>query len=310
MFLLPRHALFSSFVRGLGWRSALFSTAILVGLLPKMASAADGRIQLASANGAVRSFISLDQARNPAAAARVVNPAASARSGLSNDRDGMRQGGFMRLDRDMLVVNVRRPSALTPVTRPTAALPEAASASNVATKSNDPVLDLFGGADDLGAGPVFGRTMRSAPVRGHAWPVPSNAKQYVSSGFGMRKDPFTGRPKFHGGIDIAAATGTPVLATADGVITGVGRSGGMGNSITIRNRDGSESMYGHLSAQQVRPGQQVRQGQQIGRVGSTGRSTGSHLDYRIKMNGQRLNPMQVLVNLPSSVRLAQAQIRR
>ncbi len=308
--MLIHQGFFSAFACRTPRLSALLLAMLLVNMLPGMAKAADGRIQLASVNGTVRNFISLDQARNPAAAARVVNPAASARSGLSNDRDGMRKGGFMRLDRDMLVVNVRRPSALTPVTRPTAALPEAASASNVATKSNDPVLDLFGSADDLGTGPVFGRTMRSAPVRGHAWPVPSNAKQYVSSGFGMRKDPFTGRQKFHGGIDIATATGTPVLATADGVVTGVGRSGGMGNSITIRNRDGSESMYGHLSAQQVRPGQQVRQGQQIGRVGSTGRSTGSHLDYRIKMNGQRLNPMQVLVNLPSSVRLAQAQIRR
>lgn len=264
---------------------------------------AAGPFQVADASVSAKRFMSLASARTPAASARVVNPARV--SGLHSDTSGMKKG-FMRLDRDMLVINVRKREASVAVTRPNPQQTQLEQVANVSA-SDDPVLGLFGTADEMGGEPQFGSTMRTMAVRGHAWPIPTNAKQYVSSGFGMRKDPFTGRPKFHGGMDIAAATGTPVLASADGVVSEVASSrGGMGNSVSITHRDGSISTYGHLSAQTVRKGQNVRQGQQVGKVGSTGRSTGAHLDYRIKKNGQRLDPAKILSRSGTTMRVAQA----
>jgi len=289
-----------------GFRLRYLAAAFAIAL-PLAAEAADGRIQLADARGASRTFMSLNQARSPAAAVHVVNPVRA--SGLHNDREGASKG-FMRLDRNMLVINVRRPSAIVPVTRPVADPNTVSASSAISAHSNDPVMDLFGNPEDSASTLVFGKTLHNSNVRGQAWPVPASAKQYVSSLYGMRKNPFSGRPQFHGGIDIAAPVGTPVLASADGVVTEIGNKGGLGSAISVRHRDGSVSTYGHLSAQQVRMGQQVRQGQQIGKVGSTGRSTGPHLDYRIQKNGRRIDPMTILAQRPASVRLAQASIRR
>ena len=93
----------------------------------------------------------------------------------------------------------------------------------------------------------------------------------------------------HLGIDYAAPTGTPVQSVAAGTVTFSGWKGGAGNLITIRHSNGFDSMYMHLSRRQVRPGQKIAQGQQIGLVGSTGLSTGPHLDFRIRKNGHYLN---------------------
>jgi murein DD-endopeptidase MepM/ murein hydrolase activator NlpD len=289
------------------------------------ASAAN--IQVASLQTGGARFIPLNYNRNQAP---VVVSGGSARSGLHSDNAQLR-GGFMRLDRDSLVVNVRRPqtnatgSGLVNGFRPNPNVVPKAVASNspqaiaarqaaaqVASVNSaaDPVLDLFGGDDSGGAPLVFGRTLHTTPGSGHIWPVPQTVAQKISSRYGMRTDPFTGKPRFHGVIDIAAASGSPVVASAEGLVLKVGTGGGLGNSVTLRHRDGSESTYGHLSAQLVRQGQMVRQGQQIGKVGSTGRSTGSHLDYRISKNGQRFDPMAVLARAPVATNLAQANIRR
>lgn len=184
---------------------------------------------------------------------------------MRSDTQAMRSG-FMRLDRGMMVVNARLPRSNVVVTRP------------LATEAK-PVADVF---------------TPSARVSGHAWPVAKQASQYISSGYGMRADPFHGQQRFHGGIDIAVASGTPVLASADGVVSAVGTKGGFGNHVSITHADGAISMYGHLSGETVRVGQRVRQGQQVGIVGSTGRSTGAHLDFRLKKNGQTIDPMRVL----------------
>lgn len=115
----------------------------------------------------------------------------------------------------------------------------------------------------------------------------------VSSKFGMRVHPITRRRAQHNGIDYAAPSGTPVLCVADGVVTAKGwDGGGGGNRLWIRHAQGLESAYLHLRgfAKGISTGTRVRQGQVIGYVGSTGRSTGPHLDFRIRQKGKYINP--------------------
>ena len=113
-----------------------------------------------------------------------------------------------------------------------------------------------------------------------------------TSGFGVRSDPFRGRAAMHGGIDLAGPVGTPIYATADGV---VGRSewnsGGYGNLVEIDHGEGIQTRYGHLSRLIARPGQRVARGDLIGLMGSTGRSTGSHLHYEVRIDGRAVNPI-------------------
>ena len=170
----------------------------------------------------------------------------------------------------------------------------------------DPVLALFGGGSG-GAPSSFRDAMRgrvassiAGIIRHAVWPIPLDAKQYVSSGFGMRADPFNGRQTFHGGIDIAADVGTPVLATADAQVMQVASDSHYGNYITLQHADGMLTRYGHLSVQQVREGERVRAGQVIGAVGATGRATGAHLDYRVSKNGMKFDPLAVL-SVPQNV---------
>ncbi|MEA3011933.1 MAG: hypothetical protein QOD42_478 [Sphingomonadales bacterium] len=113
-----------------------------------------------------------------------------------------------------------------------------------------------------------------------------------TSGYGVRSDPFRGRAAMHAGIDLAGPIGTPVYATADGI---VGRSeynnGGYGNLVEINHGPGIQTRYGHLSQRIAQPGQRVRRGQLIGLMGSTGRSTGSHLHYEVRIDGRAVNPI-------------------
>ena len=92
------------------------------------------------------------------------------------------------------------------------------------------------------------------------------------------------------GVDIAAEIGTPIVATADGVVTAAGWNGGYGNMVDVDHGGGIVTRYGHASAVAVTVGQQVRRGQTIAYVGSTGRSTGPHLHYEVRVNGQPVNP--------------------
>lgn len=115
------------------------------------------------------------------------------------------------------------------------------------------------------------------------------------SAFGERTDPFERRRKMHAGIDLAAPIGTPIYATADGTVSAAGwNSGGYGNLIKVDHGSGIETRYGHLSRILVSPGQRVTRGQQIGRMGSTGRSTGTHLHYEVRVDGRAVNPMPFL----------------
>jgi murein DD-endopeptidase MepM/ murein hydrolase activator NlpD len=124
------------------------------------------------------------------------------------------------------------------------------------------------------------------------WP----AHGWLSSRVGSRQDPITGESDYHEGLDISADRGTPVYATADGVVRLAGREGGYGNLVILDHEYGLETRYGHLSRFLVREGASVKRGDIIGLVGSTGRSTGSHLHYEVRVNGRLLNPLQLLLN--------------
>jgi murein DD-endopeptidase MepM/ murein hydrolase activator NlpD len=122
------------------------------------------------------------------------------------------------------------------------------------------------------------------------WP----AHGWLTGTFGGRSDPFTGEPGYHQGIDIATDKGQPVYATADGTVKSAERAGEYGNLIVLTHDFGLSTRYGHLSRFGVRAGQRVGRGDIIGYVGSTGRSTGSHLHYEILANGKLINPLQLL----------------
>jgi murein DD-endopeptidase MepM/ murein hydrolase activator NlpD len=112
------------------------------------------------------------------------------------------------------------------------------------------------------------------------------------SGFGYRSDPFNHRSAMHPGLDLAGPIGTPIYATADGTVARAGwNSGGYGNLVEIDHGRGISTRYGHMSAILVREGDRITRGQQIGRMGSTGRSTGSHLHYEVRIDGRAVNPM-------------------
>ena len=123
------------------------------------------------------------------------------------------------------------------------------------------------------------------------WP----AHGWLSSSVGRRTDPITGGDDYHQGLDISADAGTPVYATADGTVMLAQREGAYGNLITIDHGYGLETRYGHLSKYEVKSGSQVKRGQIVGRVGSTGRATGPHLHYEVRVNGRLLNPLQLLL---------------
>jgi len=113
-----------------------------------------------------------------------------------------------------------------------------------------------------------------------------------TSGYGIRSDPFRGGAAKHAGIDLAAPIGTPIYATAEGTVIDAGYNhGGYGNLIKVDHGRGIETRYGHLSRILVSPGQHVTRGQLIGHMGSTGRSTGSHLHYEVRIDGRAVNPI-------------------
>jgi murein DD-endopeptidase MepM/ murein hydrolase activator NlpD len=123
------------------------------------------------------------------------------------------------------------------------------------------------------------------------WPVEGT----LESGFGGRRNPFGGSSyEFHSGQDIEAAWGAPVIAGANGTVTFSGWQNGYGQLVVIDHGGGLTTRYGHLSALAASVGQLVKRGELLGRVGSTGRSTGPHLHYEVRINDQPVNPLQYL----------------
>jgi murein DD-endopeptidase MepM/ murein hydrolase activator NlpD len=155
--------------------------------------------------------------------------------------------------------------------------------------------------DEKGRALMQGKTMFSQPCQ----------YRRVSSGFGYRLNPVTRQREFHGGVDMVAPTGTPVKAVADGRIVFRGQESGTGNMITIAHAGGVHTMYMHMSryASTCRYGKRVKQGELIGYVGSTGRSTGSHLDFRVIRNGHLQNPLAALKQKAERRSLTSAELR-
>jgi murein DD-endopeptidase MepM/ murein hydrolase activator NlpD len=129
------------------------------------------------------------------------------------------------------------------------------------------------------------------------------ASMMMSSDFGYRADPFTGAAAMHAGLDFKGPVGTPILAAAEGKVVLAGFNGGYGKSVEIRHANGLITRYAHLSGVHVRAGQMVERGVQIGRMGSTGRSTGSHLHFEVRLNGQAINPRKFLEANPDVLKV-------
>jgi murein DD-endopeptidase MepM/ murein hydrolase activator NlpD len=127
-------------------------------------------------------------------------------------------------------------------------------------------------------------------------PAITPVKGIFTSGFGSRSDPLTHGHGNHQGVDIAAAPGQPVRASADGIVMRAGNLGGLGNAIFVAHGFGITTRYGHLSRIEVRPGQRVKRGDVIGRVGNTGRSTGYHLHYEVRQDGDPVNPLAYILD--------------
>ena len=149
----------------------------------------------------------------------------------------------------------------------------------IQSKSYDEVIDLCKKHDEM---------LASIPS---IQPVANKNLRQTASGYGMRVDPIYKTMKFHAGMDFSANTGTPVYATGNGTVVKAGWEGLYGNCIIINHGFGYVTKYAHLSKIDVRAGQKVSRGAVIGKVGSTGKSTGPHLHYEVRLKGQIMNPV-------------------
>ena len=124
------------------------------------------------------------------------------------------------------------------------------------------------------------------------WPTPG----WVTSGFGFRTNPFTGLTQMHEAIDISNRTGTPVLAPAEGIVSDIGNDNAYGRILVISHGFGMTTRFAHLSKTLVKVGQKVKRGDKIAEVGMTGKTTGPHLHYEVRLNGIPANPMRYIMN--------------
>lgn len=124
------------------------------------------------------------------------------------------------------------------------------------------------------------------------WPV----QGWVTSDFGFRTNPFTGLTQMHEGIDISNRVGTPVVAPANGFISDIGNDWGHGKFLVISHGFGMTTRYSHLNKVLVKTGQKVKRGEKIAEVGTTGKTTGPHLHYEVRLNGIPVNPMRYILN--------------
>jgi murein DD-endopeptidase MepM/ murein hydrolase activator NlpD len=176
----------------------------------------------------------------------------------------------------------------------------AATAPAQATSTDDPYGDASEvnmsplGPSDVGFSNLFASLQRMDGNARTAAYIPSGRpveKLSLTSNFGVRSDPFNGGARMHKGIDIPGPIGTPIHATADGIISRAGWASGYGNLVQISHGSGMETRYGHMSKLLVAENSYVKRGQVIGLMGSTGRSTGSHLHYEVRVDGAAINPL-------------------
>jgi murein DD-endopeptidase MepM/ murein hydrolase activator NlpD len=127
-------------------------------------------------------------------------------------------------------------------------------------------------------------------------PISRGEKSWVTSKFGFRQSPFTGQKEFHQGYDISCREGTPIMATADGVVIFASRKGLLGNTIIVDHGHGMITRYGHCQKFLKKRGEKVKRWEPIALVGNTGRSTGPHVHYEVRLNGIPVNPFKYILN--------------
>jgi murein DD-endopeptidase MepM/ murein hydrolase activator NlpD len=132
----------------------------------------------------------------------------------------------------------------------------------------------------------------------------------ISSGFGYRSDPFTGSGAFHAGLDFRGPVGSPIHAAAQGTVSFVGQRSGYGNVVEVSHGNGLLTRYAHMSAFRAAVGQRVRAGDVIGLIGSSGRSTGPHLHFEVRINDRAVNPRPFLETAPHVLEEARAELSR
>lgn len=165
----------------------------------------------------------------------------------------------------------------------TASMPDLSAMIDNLSEQIDQRSSQFGALANV----LLGRQL-SAEIRPQGRPVRDG---YISSGFGVRMDPFTGEEGIHKGVDFAAPAGTDVLAVAAGVVTWAGPREGYGNLVQVNHGNGYSTRYAHNSTVLVKVGDEVQRGQAIATVGSTGRSTGPHVHFEVLKNGVQVDPM-------------------
>ena len=133
--------------------------------------------------------------------------------------------------------------------------------------------------------------------------------QFISSGFGYRSDPFTGGAAFHPGLDFRGPIGAPIYAAAKGQVSFVGQKSGYGNCVEVSHGNGLVTRYAHMSAFRTQLGHIVNAGELIGAIGSTGRSTGPHLHFEVRINDQPVNPRPFLEIAPDVLEKARIPLR-
>lgn len=172
---------------------------------------------------------------------------------------------------------------------------QTSSAAPLFDRMDDKALDLAEGAE-VRAESLEGLLEQLDDKRQRLVSMPSiwPARGWLTSRFGPRVSPFTGRRQLHAGIDIAAAGGTPIYAPARGRVTFAGRKGPLGNALVVDHGYGVKTVYGHTSKLDVKAGDTIERGQKIGEIGSTGRSTGPHLHYAVEVHGKLKDPLDYI----------------
>ncbi len=142
---------------------------------------------------------------------------------------------------------------------------------------------------------VLGKLEQQKNLLAHT-PAIRPVRGWITSTFGYRQSPFTGKREFHRGLDIANRKGTPIVATADGVVSFAAPKGLLGNLVVIDHGHGIVTRYGHIDEIVATPGEVVKRGQLVATMGNTGRSTGPHVHYEVRLNGVPINPSKYILN--------------
>ena len=179
---------------------------------------------------------------------------------------------------------------------------EAAKSGIAVNVASDEFHQLFASWKALdNSSPAFSTPARASGRVSIPSLIPVTSNRAMSSGFGMRVHPVLGGLRAHKGLDLPATTGTPIHASADGTIGKADWFGGYGLFVEIEHGAGMETRYGHMSRIAVAEGQRVRKGDVIGYVGSTGRSTGAHLHYEVRIGGEAVNPIPYMQTVAPGV---------